>query len=332
MQLDEGFLAINMVLLSVMSGIIGLALSGFTAWHISLACRGQTTIECLEKTRYLSPLRKARRGVRLGPGENGHSLQSYGQQLAQIHVNSLPGVTRVEEGEEHPSPVGDLESGMTAHDALRMTFGEVERARERERYENYLDDQDSEKLPNAFDLGWRRNLRQLFGESPLLWLLPVCNTQGDGWHWEPSPKWLAIREQITKTRETQWRNEEQRQRQAERESFRPYQASDEVDDRNEFITTPACVKAAAKGRKRSLAKANQILGRDSNQYTDENQSDEGRPGSRMSMKTLRRKSSFESQASDDEWQSHDENGPSLLTNPPSSSNARDDSAEWRNWD
>ena len=38
---------------------IGLVLTGFTGWHISLAVRGLTTIECLEKTRYLSPLRQS---------------------------------------------------------------------------------------------------------------------------------------------------------------------------------------------------------------------------------------------------------------------------------
>merc|ERR1712230_198551 len=47
---------INYVMLAVISGIIGLVLAGFTGWHIILASRGQTTIECLETTRYLSPL------------------------------------------------------------------------------------------------------------------------------------------------------------------------------------------------------------------------------------------------------------------------------------
>jgi hypothetical protein len=46
---------VNYILLSVLSGIIGLVISGFTAWHIHLTATGSTTIESLEKTRYLSP-------------------------------------------------------------------------------------------------------------------------------------------------------------------------------------------------------------------------------------------------------------------------------------
>jgi hypothetical protein len=46
---------VNYILLSVLSGIIGLVISGFTAWHIHLTASGSTTIESMEKTRYLSP-------------------------------------------------------------------------------------------------------------------------------------------------------------------------------------------------------------------------------------------------------------------------------------
>ncbi|KAI3588794.1 DHHC palmitoyltransferase-domain-containing protein [Fusarium oxysporum f. sp. albedinis] len=54
----DTFLPVNFIMLSVISGIIGLVVGAFTGWHIHLARCGQTTIECLEKTRYLSPLRK----------------------------------------------------------------------------------------------------------------------------------------------------------------------------------------------------------------------------------------------------------------------------------
>ena len=198
---------INYVLLAVISGIIGLVLTGFTAWHVSLAWRGQTTIESLEKTRYLSPLKKSLERRRYG--NRGGTGQSYGQQLAEIHANTIPGVTREEEGEERLYSNGDVEQGSRAQEALRRNYDEMERDRERDRYEDYLDEQDSEKLPNAFNLGWKRNLIHLLGDRPLFWALPICNTIGDGWHWEPSPKWLEAREEIRRQREAQWQERDQ---------------------------------------------------------------------------------------------------------------------------
>ena len=203
----ESIMPINYVLLAVISGIIGLVLTGFTAWHVSLAWRGRTTIESLEKTRYLSPLKKSLERRRYG--NRGGPEQSYGQQLAEIHANAIPGVTREEEGEERVYPNQDIEQGSRAQDALRRNYDAMERDRERDRYEDYLDEQDSEKLPNAFNLGWKRNLQHLFGDKPLLWGLPICNTSGDGWNWEPSPKWLEAREEIRRHREAQWRNQSQ---------------------------------------------------------------------------------------------------------------------------
>src|SRR5690606_36355614 len=116
---------------------------------------------------------------------------SYGRQLLEMHQNALPGITRPEEGEElrpDPSPAPrrnrnyDVERGPQLQaGSRRLTYDEVERQRARKRYEEYLDEQDSSKLPNAFDLGPRRNLLHLFGHNPWLWALPVCNTTGDGW-------------------------------------------------------------------------------------------------------------------------------------------------------
>lgn len=196
-QFDETLMPINYVLLCTISGIFGLVLTGFTGWHLSLACRNQTTIECLEKTRYLSPLRKSMRRH-----QNDAQGQSYGRQLAEIHANAIPGATRDEEGEEMlpPSDMGRS----PALQALRRNYNDLERSRERERYEEYLDEQDSEKLPNAFDLGWKTNLHHLFGKKPLLWFVPVCNSVGDGWHWEPSQKWLEAREEQERQRGAQW--------------------------------------------------------------------------------------------------------------------------------
>ncbi|OOF91706.1 hypothetical protein ASPCADRAFT_211067 [Aspergillus carbonarius ITEM 5010] len=206
----DKMLPINVVLLAVLGGIIGLVLSGFTVWHISLALRGITTIECLEKTRYVSPLRKAldrHRYDQLLGSEGGdreglsHRLQDYGGQILDAHANAIPGVTRAEEGEEEIPP-GGSETRMTpAQQALSRSYAEMERQREHERYQNYLDEEDSEKMPHAFDLGWRRNLRHLFGDRPLLWPVPVCTTSGDGWHWEPSVKFMEARDRVRQRRE-----------------------------------------------------------------------------------------------------------------------------------
>lgn len=346
-RFDEGFLPVNMVLLAVLAGIMGLVLAGFTGWHLSLAWRGQTTIECLEKTRYLSPLRKSMQRAQLGGSDDNEGIvQRYGQQLAEIHANAIPGVTRLEEGEERPSPVGDLEQGLTLREAVHMDYDERERARERQRYEDYLDEKDSEKLPNAFDLGWRRNLAHLFGDKPLLWLLPICNTQGDGWHWEPSTRWLEARDEVRRKRETQWKEQEERELRAgwggNRNQTHPQPGAH--PDRQYLSTSNGVVTVPSSGR-RSPGKADQILGRIRDQYADGAFKDNRRPGSGMSMRTLRRKSSFDrASESEDHYEvSSDEDdrergGASwsrqqqrFATDGPSPTTHRGED-EWREWD
>jgi hypothetical protein len=46
-QYTESFMPVNYVLLAVLSGIIGIVITGFTAWHMWLVLRGKTTIESL---------------------------------------------------------------------------------------------------------------------------------------------------------------------------------------------------------------------------------------------------------------------------------------------
>ncbi|KAL8859945.1 MAG: hypothetical protein Q9178_003493 [Gyalolechia marmorata] len=263
-QFDEAFMPINYVLLCTISGIIGLVLTGFTAWHLSLAWRNQTTIECLEKTRYLSPLRKSMR-----KHQNGIDGQTYGRQLAEIHANAVPGATRDEEGEEMLAPNGMNRS--PALQALRSNYNEMERSRERERYEDYLDEQDSEKLPNAFDLGWRTNLRNLFGEKPFYWFLPVCNSIGDGWQWEPSQKWLEAREDLKRRRGFQWDQEPQYG-----ERYDSRYVSGHVDDRD--LTTSDAAPLMT---------------------------DNDSTSSKMSLKTLRRRESFDEGDNSDEADAYD---------------------------
>jgi len=160
---------VNYILLSVLSGIIGLVISGFTGWHIYLTANGRTTIESLEKTRYLSPLR-AQMQSHLNPrrtyvdAENhtfGEQLRDIGDRLTETHANALPSVLRPEEGEERMSP---------AQSSLRQAYDWdfQERQRERDRYNDYLDEQDNEKMPNAFNLGWKRNMTMVMGKEPWL--------------------------------------------------------------------------------------------------------------------------------------------------------------------
>jgi palmitoyltransferase ZDHHC2/15/20 len=231
----EEYAPINIIMLCVVSGIIGLVLTGFTAWHLYLCMRGQTTIECLEKTRYLSGVRSRveRNRIESNHAQHGRTnsnvladkVKRAGDQILEFHANAIPGASRYEEGEEHTSPVPSLRQPTQYYDhpslhdqqnnstdtpavrALRRSYHQnqsqssYEHDRETDRYEEYLDDRDSEKLPNAFDLGWKRNLAHLFGPNPWLWGLPVCNTTGDGWRWEVSERWNRAKEDAEERRQ-----------------------------------------------------------------------------------------------------------------------------------
>ncbi|KAK3069010.1 palmitoyltransferase for Vac8p [Teratosphaeriaceae sp. CCFEE 6253] len=223
-QMQEGMRVVHTILLAVLGGIIGLVLSGFTGWHVYLAATGQTTIESLEKTRYLSPLRKKLETPWQVQGRGRGNARDYADQapteglvdhLKDIHANALPSILRPEEGEAIPpvnlsratTPAPPSQSHSYSHspaeDSLHRSYASIEAQREQDRYTAYLDETDSEKLPNAFGMGWRRNLLHVFGERPLYWGLPVCNTSGDGWVWEVSPKWTEAREELARQREAQ---------------------------------------------------------------------------------------------------------------------------------
>lgn len=310
---SDSFMPINYILLCTISGIIGIALAAFTVWHINLAWNGQTTIERLEKTRYLTPLRRSMRRMQFG-NSNGRGGQSYGQQLAEIHANALPGITRDEEEEEEILPSnGDLETG-----SIRGNYSERERQREQERYADYLDEEDSEKLPNAFDLGWKRNLQHLLGAK--FWFLPICNTTGDGWNWEPSKTWVEAREEIRRRREIQWRASEERVN-------RHHGSSQEEQNSSErhYLSTSNGVAVLPAAGRRSPNKVEQILGRPANRYFDGDFANE-RPSSRMSMQTLRRRESFSERIPNEG--SSDEQG----RYRGSDENKSGVEEEWREWD
>lgn len=261
----DNLMPVNYIMLSVMSGIIGIVLGIFTGWHIMLSLRGQTTIECLEKTRYLSPLRRSY-NLAHNPRNQFHPVA---QQIVDFHTNALPGITGPEEGEEErwaqdrhrtnnssggnsfqeeyqPPP-----HGTPAH----RSYAEMERDQSRRRYEEYLDEQDSEKLPSAFDLGWRRNMRHLLGPTPLLWPFPICNTTGDGWAWEASPAWLDACERVRIEREQQ----RQREINAGWGDYGPPPAPQQ-----QYAQAPRPSSIPASGSLRPMSKADRLLGRDPN--------------------------------------------------------------------
>ncbi|KAI1391402.1 palmitoyltransferase PFA3 [Hypoxylon trugodes] len=273
-QYVDTLMPVNFIMLAVVAGIIGLVVGAFTGWHIMLASKNQTTIECLEKTRYLSPLRKTMQHqfVAQHNGE-GISLPKYGQQLLDLNANALPGITRPEEGE--------VRSNASDDDIPRqLSYEEMERYRARKRYEEYMDEQDSEKLPHAFDLGAKRNLLHLFGPTPALWFFPIINTTGDGWNWEASPKWLAARERIARERDEQRQRERAAGWGEPDPSFVPVTVERPTGAGRHYLSPPPQQRPTS-GR-RTPSKADRILGRDPNLYVDE-------PTSSVSMRTLNRR-------------------------------------------
>jgi len=223
-----------------------------------MSSQGRTTIETLEKTRYLNPLKKTMQHQQQRHYlDSNNEDQTLGERLVEIHANFAPGATRPEEGEE--------ERRSPATRSLRGNWADIERQREHDRYEDYLDEQDSEKLPNAFDLGWKGNLRHLFGPNPWLWTLPVCNTTGDGWLWEASPKWLAASEQVAREREAQARIQKSREEEVQRfqngdpEGYgRQSRAPPRTSSRQPSVPPPLM----------GADKAEKVLGKSNEQYSD----------------------------------------------------------------
>ena len=306
----ESFMPVNYVLLAVLSGIIGLVITGFTAWHLWLVVKGQTTIESLEKTRYLSPLKNTMRqnlNDRNYLDAQAEGRLSISDQLREIHANALPGVTRPEEGEtvarstsRSPNPGQAPMSNGYSHPNNQSSWAYRERQQNQDRYDSYLDERDNENLPNAFDLGWKRNLGHVFGPSPLQWIIPTCTTTGDGWMWDPSPKWLAVRERIKREREAEEQLQKQRERAAgwgmdsptEVESRRPtrgpngwqpgqysqpaprptrrpeWQSPLRHGEHAQYLTTSNGIVRSPREGRRSPSKADQILGREQGMYAD----------------------------------------------------------------
>ncbi|KAF4506744.1 hypothetical protein G6O67_006798 [Ophiocordyceps sinensis] len=257
----DALMPVNFIVLSVVGGIVGVVIGVFTIWHIMLACRAQTTIEFLERTRYLSPLRKMHHQAR---GSVNRVPQAAVQCLDDLQANVLPGAAA--------RPHDDLEEQRLTGERARpvqLSYEEMERQQTRKRYEEYLDESDSEKLPNAFDLGWKRNLLHLLGPSPLLWLLPICNTTGDGWTWEPNPEWFKSRDRLRLERD------EQRAREVnagwgagDDEPHHPGHPGANRGLWRDRGNGPEGAGPVDGGARRAPSKADRVLGRDPNLYAD----------------------------------------------------------------
>jgi hypothetical protein len=207
---EESLMPVNFILLSVLSGIIGLVISGFTAWHLYLTCKGQTTIESLEKTRYLSPLNaqtqnSQHHAQRTYVDDDNHTLGEQMRDFGMAAAEATGFISQPDDADARMSP---------AQSSLQRTYDwdNAERQRERDRYNDYLDEIDNEKLPNAFDYGWRRNFEMVMGPDKILWFLPICNSLGDGWLWEPSSKWKDASERLRLGREARNREDENQKR------------------------------------------------------------------------------------------------------------------------
>lgn len=267
-QQFDNILPVNFVVLSIFSGIIGIVVGVFTGWHVMLASKGQTTIECLEKTRYLSPLKHTYHAAHNPANRLPHAAQ----QFVDFHTNALPGITRPEEGEERRSSQDYYEAQRTYGGSrpVQQTFEERERQQSRLRYEEYLDEQDSTKLPNAFDLGWKNNLLHLLGHNPWLWALPICNTTGDGWSWEANPRWLEVRKRIRREREEQRAREINAGWGGGDDTFAAPSPYSQPSNGNENGNGNGNGNLNGAGRN-APSKADRVLGRDPNLYADGSQ-------------------------------------------------------------
>ena len=368
----DNFMPVNYVILCVVSGIIGLVVGAFTGWHILLASRGQTTIECLEKTRYLSPLRKHLRASFAANHSRDPGTAGYGQQLLDMHSNALPGITRPEEGEDYryetpppaaftgrqPAPstgpgyaapsattasgfVQALMEDSAVLEAMtgnrpatadtQLSYADFERFRAWKRHEAYRDEQDSSELPHAFDLGAKRNLAHLFGGKWYLWAIPICNTTGDGWSWEPSRKWLEVRDRLAREREEQ-RSRERAAGWGEPDSSdwaatvsqppplsqgagRFYDAENQERSRGPYSEHGT---STSLGEPKLPSKADRVLGRDPNLHADtirhvssssHHTKNDGAKGSNdLSLKRLCAKELALVEVSDDDAANYDDNG------------------------
>ncbi|KAK9455034.1 DHHC palmitoyltransferase-domain-containing protein [Dipodascopsis uninucleata] len=118
----DSYISLNKLLLMILSGVFGFAVSVFLAYQLYLLFSNKTTIEAMETQRYKS----------------------------QLVANSY----------------------------------------------RYSEPPSSETVGNVFDLGYRENFRQVMGDNPWLWFVPVPTSKGDGTQFPVNAKILtAIKRQ-----------------------------------------------------------------------------------------------------------------------------------------
>ncbi|KAI5280715.1 palmitoyltransferase for Vac8p, partial [Ascosphaera aggregata] len=200
----DTFVGIGCFILSVLAGVLGLVLTGFTAWHISLVSRNLTTIESLERTRYVIPLRDIidqkrkeiltawNQGLLAAPSSMSTSSSKQQQQPPPSSSSPPAIIQKRMQAQEEARGRGqfdawqkDSASGVFSHtvDPYQQARYSPEHLYELERHYIYVDDTEAGDLPHAFDRGWRENFRSVFGDDVLRWFLPTKDVAGDGWVW-----------------------------------------------------------------------------------------------------------------------------------------------------
>lgn len=196
----DTMVGVSCFILAVLAGVLGLVLTGFTAWHISLVARNLTTIESLERTRYVMPLRD------ILDHKRKEILMAWNQGVLAPPVN----IQKRNEAQEAARSRGQYDEWQKHSDNGRFshTVNPYQRANyapehlhELERHYLYLDDSEADALPHAYDRGWRENFRLLFGENRVWWWLPTKNVYGDGWMWPINPEFAIARQTLEKKRE-----------------------------------------------------------------------------------------------------------------------------------
>ena len=175
-----------------------------------LVYRAETTIESLEKTRYLSPLRRP----------------------------TIPPGAQFLGGDHAMGP-----------DALAN--------RERERYNQYIIEETSKQMPNAFDLGMKLNFQQVFGDKWILWGVPVRNSLGDGWTWPTSEAWQQAQRELI----------ERKAQEAVMERERSSRAGWGGDTYAPPTIRPKIIKSAGSARSSGTSKASRMLGAAEEEFT-----------------------------------------------------------------
>ncbi|KAI5807101.1 DHHC palmitoyltransferase-domain-containing protein [Geopyxis carbonaria] len=186
-----------------------------------------------------------------------------------------------------------------------------ERQHEFNRYNNYLLEESSKKLPHAFNLGRKRNFAAVFGGKDKMWAwgLPMFSGSGDGWNWETSGEWKDAAEALRLEREEWMRAQGERER-AAGWGYDP--AEEQAWNRG---NSEGLIKHA--GQRQS--KAERILGKAPGSYTDSED---------VPMRKLSRPTGLHDNISDEENEYDDLEAAKAY---PQSNNRNPVDTDWGSW-